>query len=286
MSNQKKQALSQNQKIVPLFLIQEHDPKYEIALKNFAKKLGYPKNQYGKLKEALTHKSFSNECQLTYDNQRLEYLGDAVVDLICAEELFKWMPQFQEGDLTNARASLVNEYCMSRMAELMGIDLVLRVGKGEHKQGEQAQSVRLADAFESVVGASYLDLGKDQTHRWLWRILKVPLYVMVKQSHLSFESLKQIYLWSETELDSALNDLTSQNKVTKSTFQPLKTQLHEKLHTLYHQNPTFISEKLDQKKFQYTVKIADRILAQATGSTPSTAEWECVKLAWRKIDRL
>ncbi len=282
MSNQKKQGLSQSPKIIPSFLIQEHDPKYEIALKNFAEKLGYPKNQYGKLKEALTHKSFSNECQLTYDNQRLEYLGDAVVDLICAEELFKWMPQFQEGDLTNARASLVNEYCMSRMSELMGIDLVLRVGKGEHKQGEQAQSVRLADAFESVVGASYLDLGKDQTHRWLWRILKVPLYVMVKQSHLSFESLKQTYLLSENQLDEALKTLEA--KITKSTFQPLKTKLQEKIQTQYHQNPTFISEKLNPKKFQCTIKIADRILAQSTGSTVSTAEWECVKLAWQQME--
>lgn len=111
---------------------------------------------------ALAHPSFAHELDGTRGNERLEYLGDAVLDLVIARFLFDLHPDWSEGKLTRARASLVNQESLAKRALALGLDALIRLGRTEQRTGgEQKQSV-LANCFEAVVGAVYLDGGIDR----------------------------------------------------------------------------------------------------------------------------
>lgn len=113
------------------------------------------------LSEALTHSSWVNEagCGGAEHNERLEYLGDAVLELCVSHALFERFPDAREGDLTRVRAGLVNTRVLAELAKELGIDAQLRMGRGEERQGGRERAALLADAFESVLGAVYLDGG-------------------------------------------------------------------------------------------------------------------------------
>ena len=110
---------------------------------------------------ALTHGSYRNEfggVDLP-DNERLEYLGDAVVDFLAAGLLFRRLPEAREGELTALRAALVCEASLARFARQLDLGASLRLGRGEAASGGRERSTLLCDAFESVIGALYLDSG-------------------------------------------------------------------------------------------------------------------------------
>ncbi|MEK7513013.1 MAG: ribonuclease III [Patescibacteria group bacterium] len=115
------------------------------------------------LKEALTHRSYLNENPSwpLPDNERLEYLGDAVLELAVTEFLFKTFPEKQEGELTSFRAALVNYQMLAAVARSIKLDDFLLLSKGEAKDTGKAREVILANAFEAIVGAVYLDQGYD-----------------------------------------------------------------------------------------------------------------------------
>lgn len=113
--------------------------------------------------EAFTHKSHANERGLSVDNQRLEFLGDAVMDLIISEELFK-QPHLSEGELTRMRSSLVCEQSFAKSALRIGIQNRLQLGRGENLR----DSI-LADAFEAYIGAIFLELGYEKTREFVLR---------------------------------------------------------------------------------------------------------------------
>ncbi|MBR4884559.1 MAG: ribonuclease III [Lentisphaeria bacterium] len=110
-------------------------------------------------KEAFTHKSFAAEHDLKYDNQRLELLGDAVVQIILTEELFKRYPSLQEGALTKIRSALVNQDSLARFARDLGLGDNLRLGRGEKEMNGNDRASTLCDLFEALTGAIYLDQG-------------------------------------------------------------------------------------------------------------------------------
>jgi ribonuclease-3 len=111
------------------------------------------------LTRALTHRSYLNEHPDLpgEDNERLEFLGDAVLDFVAAEYLFRQYPEFAEGRLTSIRAALVRMETLSEYANRLDMGSLLRLGKGEAETGGRARQSLLADAFEAVVGALYLD---------------------------------------------------------------------------------------------------------------------------------
>lgn len=113
------------------------------------------------LAEALTHSSWVNEAggAEAEHNERLEYLGDAVLELCISHALFERFPDAREGDLTRVRAGLVNTRVLAEVAKELRIDARLRMGRGEERQGGRERAALLADAFESVLGAVYLDGG-------------------------------------------------------------------------------------------------------------------------------
>lgn len=121
-------------------------------------RLGYKFRKPALLKEALTHPSVGHEKQRHQsDNQRLEFLGDAVLQLITTEYLYAHFPGLQEGTLTKLRARLVSRDALRAQAEDLDLGEHLLMGRGEEASGGRARSSALADAFEAVIGAIYLD---------------------------------------------------------------------------------------------------------------------------------
>lgn len=111
------------------------------------------------LELALTHSSYANEQGDGENNERLEFLGDAVLELCISEEAYKRYQDVPEGNLTRIRASLVKEKSLAIIARDLDLDRYLLLGKGEEKQGGRQRDSLLADAFEAVIGAVFLDGG-------------------------------------------------------------------------------------------------------------------------------
>lgn len=127
------------------------------TLSQLQQRLGYTFRDGALLQCAVTHTSFATEHPGTGHNQRLEFLGDAVLQILLAEALFHLFPAEREGLLTKRRALLVNEGFQAGLAKEIGIDHCLRLGRTELKGGGRSRPSVLGDAFEAVVGALYLD---------------------------------------------------------------------------------------------------------------------------------
>lgn len=130
--------------------------------KEYATSLGLSFKDLSLLEEALTHRSYLNENKSALNhNERLEFLGDAVLELAVTRFLFDKFPTKPEGDLTAYRAALVNTFSISEIAEKLGMNDMLRLSKGEKRDTGRARQIILADAFEALLGALYLDQGYD-----------------------------------------------------------------------------------------------------------------------------
>ena len=120
------------------------------------------------LVEALTHRSYLNEHRTGGNhNERLEFLGDAVLELAVTHFLFEKFPGKPEGDLTAYRAALVNTFSLADEAERLGVNDMLLLSKGERKDTGRARQIILANAFEAILGALYLDQGYEAAERFL-----------------------------------------------------------------------------------------------------------------------
>lgn len=128
-------------------------------------KLGYRFRDRALLEEALTHRTYVNEAGAGKDNQRLEFFGDAVLDFLLSDMLLLQFPASREGELTRMRAALVDEASLARMALQLDLGSGLRLGRGEDKGGGRRKRSLLADAFEAVLAALYLDGGIEPARR-------------------------------------------------------------------------------------------------------------------------
>ncbi|OXM15959.1 ribonuclease III [Paenibacillus herberti] len=133
------------------------------------RQLGLPFRKPQLLRLAFTHTSYVNEhrSSVSEDNERLEFLGDAVLQLLVSEHLFQTHPQRPEGELTRMRAAIVCEPSLARFAELLHFGSFVRLGKGEEQLGGRQRPALLADLFEAFVGALYLDAGVDTVREFL-----------------------------------------------------------------------------------------------------------------------
>ena len=127
------------------------------ALASLQARLAYPFRDPALLAVAVTHPSLVPEHPGTEHNQRLEFLGDAVLQILLAEELFKRFPHDREGLLSRRRALLVNGPFLAQLAREIGLDACLRLGASEETTGGRTRPSSLGDAFEAVAGAIYLD---------------------------------------------------------------------------------------------------------------------------------
>ena len=119
------------------------------------------------LAQALTHRSFSAD-----HNERIEFLGDSVLNLAVAALLYEQLSELPEGDLSRVRANLVKQDTLHRLAVDLGLPDLLRLGEGEARSGGQNRPSILADALEAVIGAVYLDAGFDKAEQLVRRLFK------------------------------------------------------------------------------------------------------------------
>lgn len=135
--------------------------------------LGFTFRDKSLLTRALTHRSYLNENpDLPFlDNERLEFLGDAILDFAAAEFLYQRFPEMSEGDLTSLRAAVVKGETLARFANDLGLPHFLLMSRGEDAAGGRTRAALLAGAFEALIGASYLDQGLDAARDLILRFL-------------------------------------------------------------------------------------------------------------------
>jgi len=150
------------------------------AITALLKKLEYSFSDLSLLDEALTHRSYAS-----VNNERLEFLGDGILNFVIAHELFKLYPDVQEGDLSRLRANLVNRDSLAEIARHLDLGEVIKLGSGELKSGGFRRPSILADAVESILGAVYCDGGFEAC-----RSLIVRLYTDRLASSMDLQSLK------------------------------------------------------------------------------------------------
>ena len=141
-------------------------------MKQLEKNIGYHFRDKSLLKTAVTHSSFANENRggLAY-NERLEFLGDAVLQLVTSEKLFKENPDMPEGRMSKQRAALVCEDALAGYSKEIQLGDFMLLGKGEEATGGRNRPSILADAFEALIGAIFLDGGMDNAKRFVRRFL-------------------------------------------------------------------------------------------------------------------
>ena len=140
-----------------------------INLSEFELKILYKFNEISILEEALSHSSFVNEQDDVNlkDNERLEFLGDAVLNLVVGHILMQRYPDLNEGDLSRMRAGLVNEFQLANIAREIDLGSFLRLGRGEIQTNGREKNSILADTFEAVIAAVYIDGGFDEAFKMI-----------------------------------------------------------------------------------------------------------------------
>jgi len=215
------------------------------------KNVGYRFKNRELLQRALTHKSFSHENKISENNEKLEFLGDAVLDLVIGELLLELFPKDTEGGLSKKRASIVNEEVLSEIAQRLGLSEYMKLGKGELLSGGAAKPRLLASTFEAVVGGVFLDGG--------------------------FEVAK---VFLRREFEPAMSILNQQNLDFGRDY---KTRLQELVQKHNEQTPTYELSMEEgpphDRRFTVCVKVGDETWAQGTGKSKKNAEQEAAKLA-------
>ncbi len=224
-------------------------------LTSLEKDLGYFFKKKETLQRAITHRSYVNEKRLSPDrhNERLEFLGDAVLELVISEFLMERHPDFTEGQLSKLRAAIVNEKQLATLARQLRLGEFLFLGKGEEQTSGREKNSLLADAFEALLGAVYLDGG-----------FKKVTAVIRKQYHLLLDKgpLQEFY-------------------------QDFKTELQERTQALFHSIPRYklVAEigPDHSKTFEIELYVRDRLMGKGLGRSKKEAEQVAAQQALEQL---
>jgi ribonuclease-3 len=217
----------------------------------FEKSIGIPFNDRSLLVQAFTHRSYLNEHkeEPLEHNERLEFLGDAVLELIATEYLFRKYPERQEGELTAFRAALVNTVSLSTLAKKLGVEQYLLLSKGEAKDAGRARQYILADTFEALIGAIFLDQG--------------------------FAAAQQFI---EQNLLPQIDEI-----VEKKLWQDPKSRFQEEAQDRVGVTPTYMTLKEEgpdhDKYFEIGVYLDERLVGTGEGKSKQEAEQEAARKA-------
>lgn len=145
----------------------------EYTMETLEERIGYRFRDRALLKQAMTHSSFTNEQKIrrTQNYERLEFLGDAVLELVSSEFLFRENPRMSEGELTKKRASMVCEPSLAFCARDLELGRFMLLGKGEENTGGRCRDSIVSDAMEAVIGAIYLDGGMEKAKEFINRYI-------------------------------------------------------------------------------------------------------------------
>ncbi len=220
-----------------------------------SERLGYDFAQPELLKHALTHSSSVNETHQEYsaNNERLEFLGDAVLETIISDRLYRLLPAEEEGRLTKMRASIVCEESLAEIGQSLGVGQALILGRGEERSGGRSRSSMIADGVEAIIGAVYLDGG--------------------------FAAAQKIVL--------RLFDFTIGQAVAGKLHADYKTALQERMQSL---GDISIQYRLDRqegpdhdRRFYISVLINDEVLGSGSGRSKKEAEQNAAKAAMKDM---
>lgn len=147
--------------------------KLEKELDNLENEIGYQFKDKGLLKQALTHSSFSNEQKIRKwkNYERIEFLGDAVLELVSSDYFYRTYPEETEGNLTKMRAAAVCEQALAITARQLKLGSYMIFGKGEEANGGRERESIIADAVEAVIGAIYLDASLEEAKKFIYRFV-------------------------------------------------------------------------------------------------------------------
>ena len=208
--------------------------------------LGHPFREPRWLYQALMHSSRIPERtaeEPAESNEKLEFLGDAVLELVVSEELIREFPDWSEGQLSKSRARLVNATAISLSAQRLGIGKYLRLGRGEEKTGGRTKPAILADAYEALIAAVYLDGGLEAARGFVRRSL-VEGAISVEAERLG-----------HTDHKSALQEFLQSRGMTPGVY-----------HVISESGPDH------QKTFRVEVRVAGQVTAVGCGKTKKEAE--------------
>ena len=190
-------------------------------LDDFQEKIGVRFNNIDLLKEALTHRSYPNENTSWphRDNERLEFLGDAVLELAATTYLFNHFDNKEEGDLTIYRAALVNTKNLSKVAQEIGLDKEIFMSKGETQgfSGRAKETVS-ANAMEALIGAIYLDRGYDDAYKFIQRFILIHLSEVEEQGAKDPKSIVQEMAQSKYKITPTYRILNESGPAHKRKF--------------------------------------------------------------------
>lgn len=157
---------------------------------------------YSLLLRALTHRSFLNENPgvALEDNERLEFLGDAVLDFVVGAYLYNRFPEMDEGELTSLRAALVRTSTLANFAGQLDIGRFLRLGYGEEESGGRKRTPILCAAFEAVIGAIYLDQGLEKVQPLVEKLVG-PALVNIRKNSLHKDAKSEFQVWAQARFN-------------------------------------------------------------------------------------
>ncbi len=175
------------------------DDPFAIA-RAFQERLGIPFQDQSLILRALTHRSSVNEYPfLIGDNERLEFLGDAVIGFVSADFLYHRFPEKREGDLTAMRAYLVRKETLARFARAIHLGDYIIMGRGEKETGGRERDSVLSSTFEAILGAIYLDQGLDQATHFLLPFFR-PELDRLQSDQLTKDAKSRLQEWAQAEL--------------------------------------------------------------------------------------
>lgn len=231
------------------------------------------------LQRALTHRSYVNEhSEVQKHNERLEFLGDAILNFLSGEFLYKKFPGTPEGELTKLRTVLVDEKQLAKFAVSLNLGQELRLGKGAEKEGGRSNPNLLSSVFEAVIGAYFLDADSsiDAVRRYIKPFFEdvLPQLQEVKSDKfLSAEAL-------------ASREIAQSNSIAQLTSN-YKSQFQEWVQAKFSQNPSYVivgELGADHaKEFVAEVRVGDKVYGQGRGHRKQEAEKDAARAA---LDRL
>ncbi|WP_257404702.1 ribonuclease III [Campylobacter lari] len=221
-------------------------------LKKLQERLNYHFENEQLLIEALTHKSYKKP----YNNERLEFLGDAVMDLVVGEFLFFKFQKDSEGNLSKLRAALVNEKSFATLAQKLDLGVCIFMSIAEENNDGRNKPSILSDAFEALMGALYLEIGFEKT------------------KNIALNLLNEVYPHIDTQ----------------SLFKDYKTRLQEITQANMAGTPEYVVMKAfgpdHKKQFEIAVKIQGIEVARSTAGSKKEAQQQCAKIALEKLGKL
>jgi len=223
------------------------------SVSNLIHRLGLSFSNISLLTRALTHRSYSNEnSDAPEDNERLEFLGDAVLDFIVGEWAYHRFPELQEGDLTKIRSSLVRNERLADFARQLDLAPALRLGRGESSSGGHTRNNLLGSAFEALIGAIYLDSGIEQARNFV---------------HPLLEGMRESVLFELHDPKSELQERTQSMKLGTPSYRVIS-----------------MSGPDHARMFEVKVEIAGQTRGRGSGTSKGQAERAAAQDALRNLE--